>query len=195
MRVFLALFLLAFSALAQVPSEPVKAGPWVRLEGCSLVPWELNDGDSFKVRTASGEEFRARLYFVDAPETSLEFPDRVAEQAEEMGVSVPRALELAGEATAFTRKTLGKPFTVHTRWRLGGGHGTRWAVMIHTSEGKWLCEEMVKAGLARVHGIRTPPPDETGAEDSSAWLARLAEVRRPVHLPASRHPSTSTNKP
>jgi len=28
--------------------------------------------------------------------------------------------------------------------------------MIQTADGKWLCEELVKAGLARVYGIRTP---------------------------------------
>ena len=128
-------FLLSFVAFGQVPAEPVKAGPWVRLPGCELVSWEHNDGDSFRVRLPSGEDFVARLYFVDAPEDSLAFPDRVQDQADYFGVSVPRALEIAKEATAFVDKSLAQPFTVWTRWRLGGGRGVRWAVMIQDGRG------------------------------------------------------------
>jgi endonuclease YncB( thermonuclease family) len=172
-RAFLAVSFLQGHAFAQVPPEPVKAGPWIKLENCSPVPWEHNDGDSFKVRTEAGEEFVARLYFVDAPEQDLSFPDRVKEQADYFGLSVSRTLEVAKEATAFVEETLSKKFTVWTRWRLGGGRGTRWAVMIQTHEGRWLCEELTRAGLVRVHGTRTPPPEETGAADSRAWRERL----------------------
>jgi len=88
-----------------------------------------------------------------------------------------RALEIGKEAREFTRQKLSKPFTVWTRWRDGLGRAQRYCVMIQTAEGKWLCEELVRAGLARVYGIRTPPPEKTGAKDSREWRVRLNRAR------------------
>jgi endonuclease YncB( thermonuclease family) len=49
------------------------------LTGCQYVARSANDGDSFRVRCAD-KEFTVRLYFVDAPETNLAYPERTREQ-------------------------------------------------------------------------------------------------------------------
>src|SRR5207253_784664 len=60
------------------------SGPWVALHGCHFLRKRANDGDSFHV-SVSGKEYIFRLYFVDAPETTTEFRDRVEEQAKYFG--------------------------------------------------------------------------------------------------------------
>ena len=52
---------------------------WKMLTGCQYVARSANDGDSFRVRCAD-KEFTVRLYFVDAPETNLAYPERTREQ-------------------------------------------------------------------------------------------------------------------
>lgn len=54
--------------------------PWVTLQGGHFLVKRPNDGDSFHISVA-GKEYIFRLYFVDAPETTAEFRDRVEEQA------------------------------------------------------------------------------------------------------------------
>jgi hypothetical protein len=53
-------------------AEPKK---WVTLTNCQYVDGKDNDGDSFRVRCGTNE-FIVRLYFVDAPETNLRYPER-----------------------------------------------------------------------------------------------------------------------
>jgi endonuclease YncB( thermonuclease family) len=52
--------------------------PWITLQGGHYLLNRPNDGDSFHV-SVEGHEYIFRLYFVDAPETSAEFRDRVEE--------------------------------------------------------------------------------------------------------------------
>ena len=60
---------------------------WVTYKDCRYLPNVANDGDSFHVR-AAGREYIFRLYFVDAPETDMRIPDRVAEQAKYFHVTI-----------------------------------------------------------------------------------------------------------
>src|SRR6185312_7195986 len=68
-------------ALSGVASEKRE---WVKLADCSYVAGRYNDGDSFRVRSGTNE-FILRLYFVDAPETNLRYPERTREQSEYFG--------------------------------------------------------------------------------------------------------------
>lgn len=67
--------------------------PWVTLQGGHYLIKRPNDGDSFHV-SVEGHEYIFRLYFVDAPETTAEFRDRVEEQAKYFGVTVDQVLEV-----------------------------------------------------------------------------------------------------
>lgn len=53
---------------------------WVTLNDCRYVDGKDNDGDSFRVSCSREGEFMIRLYFVDAPETSLADPELAREQ-------------------------------------------------------------------------------------------------------------------
>src|SRR5437879_3478153 len=53
---------------------------WVKLTDCRYVEQAYNDGDSFRVKTGTNE-FNLRLYYVDAPETTLRYPERTREQS------------------------------------------------------------------------------------------------------------------
>src|SRR5438876_6635165 len=94
--------------------------PWVTLQGGHYLIKRPNDGDSFHV-SVEGHEYIFRLYFVDAPETSAEFRDRVEEQAKYFGVTVDQVLEVGELAKQFTREKLTEPFLVRTCWEDAGG--------------------------------------------------------------------------
>src|SRR5205809_288337 len=69
--------------------------PWITLQGGHYLTKRPNDGDSFHV-SIEGHEYIFRLYFVDAPEISAEFRDRVEEQAKYFGVPVDEVLKVGG---------------------------------------------------------------------------------------------------
>jgi len=146
--------------LATTDAAP-QAQAFTRYDGCTYIPEEWNDADSFHVRMPDGKEQVLRLYFVDALESENSFPERVAEQAAYFGITSEDALKLGKEASAFTQKLLSaKPFTAQTRWRVALGRSKlpRFYAMITTAEGKDLDELLVSAGLARIYGTRTPLP-------------------------------------
>ena len=93
---------------------------WITLDNCQLVPNNGNDGDSFHVR-ANDTEYLVRLYFVDAPETASVGPERLIEQAQYFGLSVPQVIEIGRDAKKFVDARLSEPFSVVTR--LAGGLG------------------------------------------------------------------------
>jgi len=66
------------------------------LTDCQYVPHAHNDGDSFCVRCGA-KEFIVRLYFVDAPETNLQYPERTREQAEYFGTTLDQTMTVRGE--------------------------------------------------------------------------------------------------
>ncbi len=136
-----------------------KAEAWVTLEGCRLVRSDGNDADSFLVRH-EGQEYIFRLYFVDAPETSMQVPHRVSEQAEVFGVSEERVLEAGEEGSRFALRHLSRPFTVRTRWQDARGRSRmpRHFAFVETAEGEDLGELITAAGYARSYGAAAAPP-------------------------------------
>src|ERR1051325_2284507 len=91
------------------PKMSFARSPWVTLQGGHYLIKRPNDGDSFHI-SVEGHEYIFRLYFVDAPETSAEFRDRVEEQAKHFGISVDQVLEVGELAKQFTREKLSEPF-------------------------------------------------------------------------------------
>lgn len=132
---------------------------WSRLE-CSYLPHANNDGDSFRVRCGA-DEFVLRLYFVDAPETHLLYPERAREQAEHFGASLDDTLKAGARARSFVREALRGPFTVTTRKASAPGRAKdpRFYGMVEVG-GRNLDELLVLQGLARAKGVAASVPGE-----------------------------------
>jgi endonuclease YncB( thermonuclease family) len=173
-RLALALCLAAGSAGAAPP-------PWRTFDACVLVPHANNDGDSFHVRCGAGasETFILRLYFVDAPETHLLYPERTREQAEHFGATLDATLKAGAQARVFVRERLKAPFTVVTRMAAAAGRGKepRYYGMVQVG-GQGLDEILVLAGLARAKGVPASLPGEKGRAHAQRLQLLEAEAKR-----------------
>ncbi len=114
-----------------------------------------------------------RLYFLDTTE-SRSRGKRSVEQAAFFGLTREQANELGEQAKAFSANGLAKPFTIYTRWRGVFGDSRNYAV-VFTNEGKDLAELLVRAGLARIYGVRTLLPD---GSDSGRYLRQLRQLEK-----------------
>ena len=163
-------------ALAVVCATPVEIGAsggskdWIVLENCRLIPNPANDGDSFHV-SAGAKEYIFRLYLVDAPETDEMTPGRLVEQAKYFGIGVPQTIEVGQAAKDFTREKLSQPFIAFTHMSdaLGQSRLERFYAFVQTNEGD-LGEQLVRNGLARIHGYKAAPP---GLRNSRVELQKL----------------------
>ncbi len=155
---FLPLLLLLEGAATAAVAADRKA--WSTLEGCSLVPHANNDGDSFHVK-CGGDAFVLRLYFVDAPETHLLYPERTREQAEHFGATLDDTLKAGAKARSYVREALKGNFTVVTRKASAPGRAKdpRYYGMVQVA-GRNLDEILVLAGLARAKGVAASVPGE-----------------------------------
>src|SRR5881396_2026432 len=147
--------------------------PWVTLQGGHYLIKRPNDGDSFHV-SVEGHEYIFRLYFVDAPETSAEFRDRVEEQARYFGVTVDQVLQVGELAKQFTREKLTDSFLVRTCWEDAGGRSRmqRFYAFVQTRTGD-LGEQLVENGLARAHPATAKPEGLTSAAAEWKNLIKL----------------------
>lgn len=173
-------FLAALLILAT--SVATAQNPWQSFPDARLDLDEFGDGDSFPVEfERDGKTVRhiVRLYFVDAPETETGSDSdrrRVLEQMRYFGVAEPDAvLAIGTEATALVAERLGKPFTLHTAFANAPGRSRipRVYGLIETHDGKDLGAELVRAGLARNHGVGRALPDGTPAAEHKAYLGDL----------------------
>jgi len=164
-----------------------RADELVAIPGCTLVPVEWADGDSFRIRTPAGEEHTLRLYGVDCLEHHVngETDARrlrtqrryfgIAEVKGDATASIEFAKRLAAEGTAETRRLLAKPFTVHTSFADGRGDGRfkRIYAFVTDAAGDDLAARLVSQGLARAFGVvRSTPGGDTGEE----YRERLADL-------------------
>lgn len=147
--------------------------PWVTLQGGHYLVKRPNDGDSFHISVQS-REYIFRLYFIDAPETSAEFRDRVEEQAIFFGVKPEQVLQVGELAKQFVREKLTEPFLVRTCWEDAGGRSRmqRFYAFVQTRSGD-LGEQLVENGLARIHAATARPEGLNSA---------AAEWQKLVHL-------------
>lgn len=167
------LTLLLFVALG--PSSAAERREWVTLTDCQYMATKDNDGDSFRVRCGT-TEFTLRLYFVDAPETNLRYPERTREQSDYFGVTLDEVMKAGAKAKEATRAMLQEPFVVRTRWASAAGRGreTRYYAFVEVG-GKNLTEVLVSQGLARTKGVIVSLP--TG-EKAKAYTERLEALER-----------------
>jgi endonuclease YncB( thermonuclease family) len=127
--------LLAALAVAVTTVAPASANELVVLEGCTLVPTEWADGDSFRIRAADGTEHTVRLYGADCLEHRVgDETDarRLRSQRRYFGITAVRsdpaasiafAKEFGQAATVETARVLERPFTVHTSFADARGDG------------------------------------------------------------------------
>lgn len=149
--------------------------PWVTLQGGHYLIKRPNDGDSFHI-SVEGHEYIFRLYFIDAPETSAEFRDRVEEQAKHFGVTVDQVLEVGDLAKQFAREKLTEPFLIRTCWEDAGGRSRmqRFYAFVQTRTGD-LGEQLVENGLARAHSGTARPEGLTSAAAEGQKISALEE--------------------
>ena len=149
---------------------------WQRIDNCKWVEDRWNDGDSFHLLTGdANRQIVARLYFVDTPEAETAYRDRLDEQAAYFGISREQAIQIAHEASDFTKNRLERPFTIWTRWRnaLGRSSLGRVYCIVIDSTSKDLNEALVENGLARIYGVKTHLPD---VRDSKMYVDHLKEI-------------------
>jgi endonuclease YncB( thermonuclease family) len=144
-----------------------RADRWLRYEDCKLVTDAYFDGDSFHVKVATGYTYIFRLYGVDCPETDKQVPQRLAEQEKDFGVTREELLQWGRKAKEFTRNFLSQPFTVHTKKEqaMGQSDKNRYYCVIVGKGTRRLDEELVRAGLARVHGQGADWPERVGKDE------------------------------
>lgn len=153
--------------------------PLQTFEGCTLIPTEWADGDSFLVALPDGREEVFRLYYVDCIETSVETDSdkrRFLEQRRYFGIEdYGHLLDHGLEATDRTREVLEKPFTVFTSFANARGRSgkPRHYGFIRTSGGVDLARLLVQSGLARAHGVGRETPTGTSRDDYEAYLEDL----------------------
>ena len=142
----------------------------VKLTGCQYVEHDYNDGDSFHVKCGTNE-FILRLYFIDAPETNLRFPERTREQSEYFGVTLDETMRAGVKAKETVRDILREPFVMWTRWATAQGRSRvpRYYGFVEIG-GKGLAELLISKGLARTKGVKSKLP--TG-EKSKVYVERL----------------------
>ncbi len=168
------------------------AKPWERFDGCKLEPDEWTDGDSFRVRLPDRRLETFRLYYVDTTE-SRSRGQRSDEQAAYFGLTRAGAIELGKEAKAFTATMLSEPFTIWTRWRPVFGP-TRYYAFVYTAQGEDLAELLVRRGLARIYGTRTPTPDGTDSRQYRAKLLNLENQAKSEKLGGWRRSPSKTDQ-
>jgi competence protein ComEA len=154
--------------LGTVAVGPLMAADLVAIEGCTLVPTDWADGDSFRICTPDGEEHTVRLYGVDCVEQHVSGETdarRLRSQRRYFGItevrptaadSIAFAKEQAAVATVATRSFLERgPFTIHTSFADGRGDGRfkRIYAFVFDADGHDLAAHLVSQGLARAFGV------------------------------------------
>ena len=169
--------MLAFCALCAIANLQARE-PWVTLKDCHYVANDANDGDSFHVRSGN-KKYLFRLYFVDAPETDLEFGERVDEQAKYFGVTTPQTIQVGEVAKNFVRAKLSHPFIVRTCMQdaLGRSKMERFYAFVEVDH-RDLGEELVANGLARLHGTDSRPPGMNSVEVEWQKLEQLERAAK-----------------
>jgi DNA uptake protein ComE-like DNA-binding protein/endonuclease YncB( thermonuclease family) len=127
---------------------------WVTMRDCRLAPSDGNDGDSFHF-LSDGQEYIARLYFVDCAETDDQVPERIVQQMEAFGVSEDKVYHYGHEAKKFAERVLARSFTVVTRFQDARGRSKLpryYSFIFPNGSREDLGTLLTEAGLARSFG-------------------------------------------
>ena len=174
-RTFQSLIVTLLLCVIAGASFAAESKPWVTLTNCEYVVTKYNDGDSFRVRSGTNE-FNLRLYYVDAPETTMTYPNRVQQQSEHYGITMEETLRVGARAKERVQELLREPFIVRTRWASAAGRGreTRYYGFVEVG-GKSLAEVLVSEGLAQPKGVAPNLPD---GEKASAYMKKLDDLEQ-----------------
>ena len=160
-----------------------------KLNGVTWCEHRNNDGDSFYVQY-EGDEFELRLYFVDTPEKYLsehheKQRNRVADQADDFDVSLEQAVTVGKAARKYVAKLLkAEPFTVYTNWERVYDEEDRFHGFVEIPDpdfpdkNSYLCEILVRNGLARIFTRGEDTPDGRYWRDYRDHLFRLEGIAR-----------------
>lgn len=175
--------LLAVLFLSWGTTSASAAKKWRDYLNCRLIPNPANDGDSFHVKPGNikTRTYLFRLYFVDTPEADSSLPERLQEQADYFGIAnIADVIKVGKEAAKFTEQFLKENFTVHSRLSdaLGRSAKDRDYAMVLNAAGEDLGFELVRNGLARVHGMGTDLGDlkAYNGRSADAWWRRLRQA-------------------
>lgn len=156
-----------------------KAGnKWQTLHDCLYQGRAANDGDSFGLECGRGI-YVLRLYFVDAPETNLNYGERVRQQAVHFGTTLDETLKAGYRASELVQGVLRGPFTVFTKYASAPGRSRepRYYGLV-VVDGRYLHEVLLAEGLARLKGVSTTLPDGTKSRDYRKRLQALEKQAR-----------------
>lgn len=139
----------------------------------ALVETSANEADTLRIRYG-GEEYVFVLYYVDALETSMDHPQRVAEQGRWFQVSEKDVVETGRDAALYVSQLLkDNHFNVLTRWERVPNTVRYYAVIkVQQPQGPvYLADLLVRRGYARVGSLMTELPDDH--RDQAGYLAEL----------------------
>ncbi len=157
------------------------------IEGCTLVPAEWADGDSFRVRLPDGEELTVRLYGADCLEYQVSDETdarRLRSQRRYFGITrvkpdaaaaIEFAKDFGRQATVETTGFLSRPFTIHTSFAdaRGDARFKRVYAFVFDADGRDLAAHLVSKGLARAFGVSRSTLAGESADDYRAMLGDL----------------------
>jgi len=181
----LAALLLALACQAQEKK-------WMTLD-CLYVADKSNDGDSFLVQCGR-ERFFVRLYFVDAPETNMDFPERVRQQYEYFGVTLDELTRAGSTAREYVQRILAsRRLAVHTRKAFAQGRSkhTRYYGLVQV-DGRYLHEILLEEGLARNRGSAVVLPSGEKAKAHVRALQVVEDRARAFRKGVWAHHNPST---
>ena len=164
---------------AATPCHSAQTKAWTTLEACRYVADKSNDGDSFLVQCGR-ERFFVRLYFVDAPESDVSFPDRVRQQYEYFGVTLDELTRAGARARDYVQSVLlQRPFVVHTKktFAQGRSKATRYYGLVQV-DGRYLHQVLLSEGLARNKGSRVGLPSGEKARAHAQALQAMEDQAR-----------------
>ena len=175
------------TALIGLAAGTLAAADLQVIEGCTLLPAEWADGDSFRVKLPDGEELTVRLYGADCLEHHVgDETDarRLRSQRRYFGITRAKpeaaaAIEFAKDygrqATAETAGFLARPFTIHTSFAdaRGDARFRRVYAFVFDADGRDLAAHLVSLGLARAFGVSRSTLAGESADDYRAMLADL----------------------
>lgn len=161
-----------------------RRGRYELYQGCTVVDFRNNDGDSFMVKLPNGKQAEFRLYYVDTPESAFKsYRDgqtnhqRIHQQAADLGgITDQQAVEIGQQAKHFTLGLLAsKPFTLYTEWD-SPFHDNRFHAHVQVMvDGKprWLHQLLVERGFVRIFTKPADLPDGTPAATERNHLRAL----------------------
>jgi len=174
--------------LALVWAGPLAAAADLQaIEGCTLVPTDWADGDSFRVKLPAGEELTVRLYGADCLETHVSDETdarRLRSQRRYFGITrvkpdavaaIEFAKDFGRQGTEETRAFLARPFTLHTSFAdaRGDARFKRVYAFVVDADGRDLAAHLVSKGLARAFGVSRSTLAGESAADYRAMLTDL----------------------